>query len=91
MGRAKELPKLTARRTPEIEGLLQELWSLRPELEDKNKLTIFLGLDALVRELKSKVSFSPTHEPAASEEEPTLETEAEVIKAAAVSDDVDWD
>lgn len=85
------MPKLTARRTPEIEGLLQELWSLRPELQDKNKLTILLGLDALVREFRGKAYLSAANNALIQEEKTMREPILEDIKGASVSDDVEWD
>ncbi|KPQ32132.1 MAG: hypothetical protein HLUCCA11_22300 [Phormidesmis priestleyi Ana] len=90
MVRAKELPKLTARRTPDIEGLLQELWSLRPELENKNKVTILLSLAALVRECK-KV-YPAANDCFSSAEESLLgpAAKAKVIEKAPVSSDIEW-
>lgn len=56
--RSKERQTIVARRTPDVESLLQQLWSLRPELADKNKITILLALAALLRESQRLLSFS---------------------------------
>lgn len=54
----KQTQTIVARRTPDVEKLLQQLWSLRPELEDKNKVTIVLALAVLLRESQRMLSFS---------------------------------
>lgn len=41
---------VSARRTDSLEALLQELWTLRPELEGKPSLTIYMSFAALIRE-----------------------------------------
>lgn len=43
---------IAARRTPEIESLIQELWSLSPELRELGTVTILLALAALTRKSK---------------------------------------
>ena len=54
----KPMQTIVARRTPDVESLLQQLWSLRPELADKNKVTILLALAALLRESQQLLSLS---------------------------------
>lgn len=44
--------RLYVHRTQSLETLLQELWTLRPELKEKNSMTVYLGTAALLREVK---------------------------------------
>lgn len=55
----KPMQTIVARRTPDVESLLQQLWSLRPELADKNKMTILLALAALLRESRQTLGLLP--------------------------------
>lgn len=102
----KELPRLVARRTPEIEALLQEIWLLRPDLADKSKLTVFLSLGAFAREekgvarLPSAVPEQPTANRAIAEaqlavptetKEPLEEKPVSPPEVNNISDDVEWD
>lgn len=102
----KEIPRLVARRTPEIEALLQEIWRLRPDLADKSKLTIFLSLDALAREAKGTVRWSSgasekndaTEAPAAAQMSVSTEKKEQSVgepispkEEINISDDVEWD
>ena len=48
MGRSQ----FSARRTDKLEAMIQEAWSLRRELRDKNAQTIHAGLAALIRECR---------------------------------------
>ena len=44
--------RLYVHRTQSLEALLQELWTLRPELKEKKSMTVYLGTAALLREVK---------------------------------------
>lgn len=44
--------RLYVHRTQSLEALLQELWALRPELKDKPSMTVYMGMAALIREVK---------------------------------------
>lgn len=102
----KDIPRLVVRRTPEIEGLLQDVWQLQPNIADKYKLTIYLSLGALVRELRgistlpSVMAEESTMTTYAMEIQPTesadiqkllAEESASSQAADNVSDDVEWD
>jgi len=92
-----DIPRLAARRTPEVERVLQQLWTLRPDLIGQHKLTIFLSLEAFVREsaTSTEPSFAIADETGAeskpSEHIPVLETVASSLAQSEESDDVEWD
>lgn len=44
--------RMVVLRTDDFEALLQELWTLRPELKDKPTVTVHCGTIALIRETK---------------------------------------
>ena len=102
----KNIPRLVVRRTPEIEALLQDIWHLQPDIVDKNKLTIYLSLSALARELKGiprlssvvvEANAATTHvtgnqqTEATDIQKPVAEEPISSQKADNVSDDVEWD
>ena len=102
----KEVPTLEARRTPEIEEILQNIWELKPAITGKSKLTIYLSLCALARELRdiprlsSAVIEASTATTYAEETQQTDATDTQKLsaeeptisqKADNVSDDVEWD
>lgn len=53
MTRTKEYLRISVRRTEDVECLLEKIWTLRPELRGKVKLTVLLSIDALAREQQS--------------------------------------
>ena len=90
-------PIISARRTENLEALLQKLWTLRPMYKDKQAFTITAGVAALIREIERTdllygVSYSPPSQPAAIEA--TVSGEAAEItredQEMAASDEVDW-
>lgn len=101
----KDIPRLVARRTPEIETLLQDIWRLQPDIADRCKLTIYLSLGAFARELRGTPRLSPAVKQAlpttlVTETQPTEAADVkkhfseEAIspqKANKISDDVEWD
>lgn len=52
--------KFVAQRTDELSQVLQELWTLRPELHKKNSLVVYLGVVALVDEARGNKKFMPS-------------------------------
>ena len=45
-------PIISARRTDNLEALLQKLWTLQPLYKDKHAFTIAAGVAALIREIE---------------------------------------
>ena len=45
-------PIISARRTENLEAMLQKLWTLRPEYREKQAFTIAAGVGALIREIE---------------------------------------
>lgn len=88
---SKQTAILSARRTDSLEALLQKLWALRPELKDKQAITINLGVAALIREVE-RADQVGTHLSQLSPP-PSMETTAAPepnVRPADVSDDVEW-
>lgn len=50
--------RLVVARTPAINELLQEVWALSPELEEKISQTVYQAIVALVRERKRYKAFA---------------------------------
>ena len=101
---SRRRPIISARRTDNLEALLQKLWSLRPMYKDKHAFTITAGVAALIREIEyedarfGRVAPTPTVA-APSRSEPVVENEAASTALAAateddaaskVSPDVEW-
>lgn len=84
----KPMQTIVARRTPDVESLLQQLWSLRPELADKNKVTILLALAALLRESQRMLSLSASAADAGPVKTVTV-AESNAARPIAVADVVD--
>lgn len=82
--------QFSARRTDELEEMIQEVWSLRRELRDKNAQTIHSGLAALIRECKRSDATS-VEAVASPEEEITDESEAAPEPEATYNVDDEWD
>ncbi|MEN8444672.1 MAG: hypothetical protein ABG776_06630 [Cyanobacteria bacterium J06555_13] len=99
MVKAKETPKIAVRRTDDIEGLLRSLWMLRPELEEHHKLTLILGIEALIRDHRltancmSSLGPTPTpqHSVVVKDSSTALGGDDSSVGAESdVSDDVEW-
>lgn len=93
----KGLSKLALRRTPEVEDMLAEIWTFRPELANKNTMTMLLGLQAFLQECRSRahtVNVSsvelPSHDLQSSAAIATSEAVSPIEQSAAVSDDIEW-
>lgn len=86
MGRSQ----FSARRTDKLEAMIQEAWSLRRELRDKNAQTIHSGLAALIRECK-RGDATVSVDVEKPEEEITDEPEAAPEPEAAHNVDDEWD
>lgn len=69
-------PIISARRTENLEAMLQKLWTLRPEYREKQAFTIAAGIGALIREIeRTDGQASSTVAPVV--ESSTVETEEE--------------
>ena len=96
---AQRKPIISARRTENLEALLQKLWTLRPMYKNRQAFTIAAGVAALIREIERtdlvlSVSATPNnYSPSTMEVEKTEEPSAPASEARAnqVSDDVEWD
>lgn len=101
-----DVPRIVARRTPEIERVLQMVWRLRPDLAGQMKLTVFLSLEALARESEGFAKHSlygqKAHDTPLSAKQPSIEIDTderspnpeEVTSSFAElekSDDIEWD
>ena len=74
--------RISARRTKTINGLLNEIWEIRPELKDNQATTILLALGALKRELNSELRMLT----------PALESEPEPSETASpANSDMEWE
>lgn len=87
MTKTKDCLRISVRRTDDVECLLELVWTLRPELRDKVKLTVLLSIDALVRQQQAILSASSALGSA------EYGTEGEPVKASekSCSDDDDWE
>ena len=92
-------PIISARRTENLEALLQKLWTLRPMYKNKQAFTITAGVAALIREIErtdlvwgvggTPTNCSPAMEAGEEEEEHSAPvSEAQTVQ---VSDEVEWD
>lgn len=93
----KGASKIALRRTPAVEEILAEIWTLRPELACKNTMTLLLGLEAFLHDCRSKavaVKASSAVETALITSElpadDTSLTPTDSEKPAGVSDDIEW-
>lgn len=84
-------------RTPAVEEILAEIWTLRPELRCKNTMTLLLGLEAFLYDCRSKafalkassvVETSPVESELSADDTSEMTTDSE--KPAGVSDDIEW-
>ena len=85
----RRTPIISARRTDSLEALLQRLWTLRPELEEKQATTVTLAVAALIREVEraDQVSPSTSTTTSAASSDNTAQAQGH---PAGVSDDVEW-
>ena len=58
MAEAKECQRISVRRTDDVECLLELVWTLRPELRGKVKLTLILSFNALAQQQQMILSAS---------------------------------
>lgn len=93
----KGAPKMALTRTPAVEEILAEIWTLRPELKCKNTMTLLLGLQSFLHDCRSKaieVKASPTVETSPIESNLSTDDTSEITpdseRPAGVSDDIEW-
>lgn len=90
-----QTPILSARRTDSLEALLQKLWTLRPEIKEKQAITVTLAVAALIREVERTDRTGPSTDNAvstvAAESADTTTAPEPGARPADVSDDVEWD
>lgn len=83
------LPQISARRTEELEAMLQELWVLRSELKGKNALTIYCAIAALLRECRRSDATVEENAVDVAPVEP-LDAENSSVTRASFSSDDEW-
>lgn len=81
-------PILSARRTDSLEALLQKLWTLRPELKEKQAITVTLAVAALIREVERTDRMGPST--AVADNVVTTAASEPKARPANVSDDIEW-
>lgn len=79
--------KFVAQRTAAISQVLEELWTLRPELYRRNSMIVYLGALALIEEAKEH-NHLKKHLPAL---EKTMQEEKPIAVAAATPSNIELD